>query len=149
MPQPHGQLLQKLPQQILFQHEPHKEVQAPEDEIPAGSMPEASAEPDEKDVPHRPPCPHPAAAKGDVQVLPEPCGQGNVPPPPEFRHRGGGIGIVEVFREVKAQHLPHADGHVGVAGKVEVDLEAEGRDAQPAAENRQRPGGLCRQLRVP
>ena len=28
-------------------------------------------------------------------------------------------------------------------------LKAEGRDAQPAAENRQRPGGLCRQLRVP
>ena len=72
-----------------------------------------------------------------------------MPPPPELRHGGGGIGVVEVFREVKAQHLPHADGHVGIAGEVEVDLKAEGRDAQPAADGRQRPGRLRRQLRVP
>ena len=72
-----------------------------------------------------------------------------MPPPPELCHGGGGIGIVEVFREVKAQHLPHANGHVGIAGEVEVDLKTEGRDAQPAADGRQRPGGLRRQLRVP
>ena len=72
-----------------------------------------------------------------------------MPPPPELRHGGGGIGVVEVFRKVKAQHLPHADGHVGIAGEVEVDLEAEGRDAQPAADGRQRPGRLRCQLRVP
>ena len=94
-------------------------------------MPEAGAEPDKEDIPHRPPCPLPAAAQGDVQILPEPCGQGNVPPPPELRHGGGGIGVVEVFREVKAQHLPHADGHVGIAGEVEIDLERVRDGADP------------------
>ena len=149
MPQPHRQLCDQALQQVLFQHEPHKEVQPPENEIPTGPMPEAGTEPDDENIPHRPPVPLPAAAQGDIQVLPEPGGQGDVPPPPELRDGGGSIGIVKVLREVEAQHLTHADGHIGIAGKIKVDLEAVGRDAQPAAEGRQGPGGLGRQLRVP
>ena len=72
-----------------------------------------------------------------------------MPPPPKFRYGGGGIGTSKVFREMEAQHPAHADSHIGVAGKIKVNLKAIGRDTQPAAESCQHPGGLRRQLCVP
>ena len=51
--------------------------------------------------------------------------------PPELGDGRGDIGVVEVLGEVEAQHLTHADAHQGVAGKVEIELERVGDDAQP------------------
>ena len=79
------------------------------------------------------------AAQRDIDVLPEPAGQGHVPAPPEFRDGARDIGVVEVLREIKAQHLAHADGHHGIAGKVEIQLQGIGDDAQPD----QRRGGIA------
>ena len=74
---------------------------------------------------------HPAAPQGEVHVIPEPGGQGDVPPPPELGDRPGDVGVVEVLQEVEAEHLAQADGHVGVAGEVIVDLEGVADGAQP------------------
>ena len=54
-----------------------------------------------------------------------------MPAPPELGDGRGDIGVVEVLGEVEAQHLAHADAHQGVAGKVEIELERVGDDAQP------------------
>ena len=37
-------------------------------------------------------------------------------------------GIIKVFRKMKAQHVAHAHGHIGITGKVEIDLEGKGQD---------------------
>ena len=65
-----------------------------------------------------------------------------MPTLPELSHGGGEIGVVKVFVKPEAQNPPQADGHVGVAGKVKVNLKAEGKKPCPAPRNRQRPGVL-------
>lgn len=60
--------------------------------------------------------------------------------PPEIRDAGGGVGIAEVFREVETKHPAEADRHIGIAGKIEIDLEGERRKADPGGENRKLSG---------
>jgi len=74
---------------------------------------------------------HPAAPQGEVDIVPEPGGQGDVPPPPEFGDGPGDVGVIEVLQEVEAEHLAKADGHVGVAGEIVVDLQGVAQGAQP------------------
>ena len=61
-----------------------------------------------------------------------------MPAPPEFGDGGGDVGVVEVLGEIESQHLAHANAHHGVAGKIKVELERVGNDAQPD----QRRGGV-------
>ena len=46
-----------------------------------------------------------------------------MPPPPEFLDGLSEIGRIKVFRQIDAQHFRRADGHIGVARKVAVDLQ--------------------------
>ena len=142
-------LFQDIPQRVLLQNQPRGKVQTPEDEVPAGAVPEAGAEPDDQNIPQRLDRAAPVSPQGDIQVLPEPTGQRHVPPPPELRNRCGQIGVVKVLVEPETKNPAQADGHIGVAGKVKVDLKAEGQQAHPAARRRQRPGSLGRQLGIP
>ena len=59
-------------QKPLFQYQDHKEEKAPEDEVPAGAVPEASAEPDDEKVQVHPQGFYPVSAQGNVDILPEP-----------------------------------------------------------------------------
>ena len=52
MAQPAGQPLEKILQQIFFQHEPQEKVQPPENKVPACPVPEAGAQPDDENIPH-------------------------------------------------------------------------------------------------
>ena len=72
-----------------------------------------------------------------------------MPPPPEGAHGVGAVGVVKVLVEPEAEDPPQADGHVGVAGEIEVDLEAIGGEAQPAPQHRQRPGPLSGEAVLP
>ena len=63
------------------------------------------------------------AAKGDVKIVLEPRGEGDVPTVPELRDRGGLVGRVEIDVEVEAKQQGYAYGHVAVAGEVAVYLE--------------------------
>ena len=54
-----------------------------------------------------------------------------MPPPPEFRDAFGQIGVIEIFREMEAKHPPQADGHVGIPGKIEVNVQGKGNGIQP------------------
>ena len=73
----------------------------------------------------------PVAPQGDVDVVPEPGGQGDMPAPPEVRDGNRQIGAVEVLQKVEAEHTTHADGHVAVPGEVEVNLQGVGQGPQP------------------
>ena len=50
-------------------------------------------------------------------------GKSDVPTLPKLRNIGRKIGIVEVFGRADAHHVGHADGHVAIAGEVDVDVE--------------------------
>ena len=62
------------------------------------------------------------AAEGYVEVVAQPVGEGDVPAAPEV----GGVlclvGRVEVLWQVEAHQHCHADGYVGIAREVGVDL---------------------------
>ena len=135
-----GKLLEELAQESLFQNQQDGEVESPDEEVPAR------------------PCQMPVAAHttrrlknsrglltrlppGDIEVLPEPGAEGDVPPPPELGDRLGDIGVVEVAHELEAQHPAQAHSHVGVAGEVEVELESESGHAQPCPSSGELPGG--------
>ena len=64
----------------------NKKQKPPQNEIPAGSVPEPSERPDDENVPQPFCLGHAVAAEGDVQVLLEPCAERNVPAPPKFRY---------------------------------------------------------------
>ena len=54
-----------------------------------------------------------------------------MPAPPKFRNGAGNIGIVEVLQKLKAKHPPKAAGHIRITGKIKVDLQRVGGDADP------------------
>ena len=54
-----------------------------------------------------------------------------MPAPPEIGDGGSQVGVVEVLFIPEAHHQPHADGHVGVGGEVQIDLEGVGQAPQP------------------
>ena len=57
-----------------------------------------------------------------------------MPAPPEIRDAGGQVRIAEILHEREPEHLAEAARHVGIAGKVEVDLERIGDEAHPGAQ---------------
>ena len=97
-------------------------------------MPEAGQRPDDEQVQD---LMFPVAAERDVEVLPEERGQRDVPAPPEVCNAVGDVRVVEVLLVLEAEHAAEADGHVGVGGEIEVDLERVAQDAEPGAEDGQ------------
>ena len=98
-------------------------VETPGHEGPGGTVPQAPQQHGDDDVEADPPLRAPVAAEGDVEVVAQPVGQRHVPPAPEVLEGDGGIGPVEVLGEAEAQQQGDADGDVGVAAEVGVDLD--------------------------
>ena len=69
-----------------------------------------------------------------------------MPAPPEIGNTVGKKRIVEVLQKAEPQHPSKADGHVGIAGKVEIYLETVGDDTQPCRQHR---GSSLRGCRLP
>lgn len=99
-------------------------------------MPKSGQTPDQQDVSDPAQFPCAVSAQGNVDIIPKPSAQTDVPPPPEFGDRVGAIGIPKVFRKVKAQNPPQAYGHVTVTGEIEIDLQEEAHGGQPCKEHR-------------
>ena len=98
---------------------------APDDEGPVGPVPEPGDEEDDEDVADGLGLGDAGSAKGDVEVVSEPGGEGDVPTPPELGDVAGEVGELEVGHQLEAEELGGADGDVGVPGEVPVDLEGE------------------------
>ena len=119
-------------------------AQTPEDEGPVGAVPETGAEKDQEAVDRRPPGAFPVAAQGIIKIFPEPGGEGNMPAAPEIADGAGRIGEEKVFADGKAEHFPHADSHVGIAGEIEADLQTVAEPAQPGQTAVTETGGKSR-----
>ena len=128
-------LFQKAQQHQLFQDQQGRKIEAPAKEIPSSSMPEARQQPDNKDIAQLLFHSLSIAPQGDIHIVPEPAAQGHMPPPPELRNAGGDIGIVEVFREPEAQKRAQTDGHITVAGKIEIDVQGVAQGIEPGKEH--------------
>ena len=116
----------------------HAVPDSPEHEGSAGPVPEA-AQQEHQGLIQRLACLALAvSAQRDVEVIPEPGGQGDVPAPPEVRNGGSYVGVPEVLRRLKAKHAAQADGHVAVAREIKVDLNRIGRSPQPGHADVQR-----------
>ena len=63
------------------------------------------------------------SAEGYVEVVAQPVGEGDVPAAPEVGGVLRLVGRVEVERQVEAHEKRHADGDIGIAREVGVDLQ--------------------------
>ena len=105
-------------------------VSAPEQVHPAGTVPQAAENHGENVVEISAEFAVSVAAEGNVEVVAQPCGEGDVPAAPEvgrvlrFERR------VEVLLELITEQQCKADGHIGVAGEVAIQLEGEAEPAE-------------------
>lgn len=108
---------------------------SPDEEGPVGAVPEAAHQKDYEGVADAHHQGAAAASQRDVEVIAEPGGEGDVPPPPELCDVAREVGVGEVAHQVDAEEAGGTDGDVGVAGEVAVDLkgEEEGSQHQRAA----------------
>lgn len=115
----------------LFDEQQHEVPKPPEEERPVRAVPDARERPNDEEVPDPARARHAVASERDVDVVAEPRAKRDVPAPPELRRAPRNIRIVEVLREAEAEHLSEADGHVGVAREIEINLERVGKRAEP------------------
>ena len=54
-----------------------------------------------------------------------------MPAAPEFTQAVGGIGVAEVLRQRKAEHLSQAHRHIAIAAEIVVDLQGVAQRAEP------------------
>ena len=124
-------LLQEIAPEELLSQDQQIQEQAPGQKIPGGPVPQPRQKPHRQQVQGRPAFPLPIASQGDVHIVPEPGPQAHMPPPPEARHGPGGIGMVKIPGQLKAQHPAQAPGHFGIPAEIEIDLEGIGQDPHP------------------
>ena len=105
-------------------------VGTPCHESPVGTVPQAAHKKDDKCVKQHTPLGHTAATHGNVDIVTEPGGEGNVPATPELGDVAAEIGHVEIASQVDAEEFGTADGDVAVAGEVAVDLDGEKEGSQ-------------------
>ena len=102
-------------------------IAAPDQEIPTGAVPQSAEQHGQHQVAVGAPGAVAAAAERNVQIVAQPAGERDVPAPPEVGDAGGQVRAAEIDREMKAEQLRHADRHVGIAGEIEIDLQAEAK----------------------
>ena len=116
----------------------HAEVEAmqaaPDDEGPVGAVPEPPQQHGQHQVAVTVELAVAVTTQGDVEIVAQKARQGDVPAGPELADIGRLVRGVEVEGDLKAQHARHADGHIGVAGEIEIELEAVGQDADPGGQ---------------
>src|SRR5262249_7002721 len=65
------------------------------------------------------------AAQWNVQIIPQPGAQADVPAPPEILKAGGQVGLLEVHHEMEAHQLRAASRQITVATEVAINLKCK------------------------
>ncbi len=111
-----------------LQRQAHAVHAAPEDEGPAGAVPEAAEQHGHDEVHVGAAAALAVAAQRDVQVVAQPARQGDVPAAPEVLDGARRVRRVEVLGQLEAEQQRDADGDVAVGAEVAVDLHGVGGD---------------------
>ena len=146
MPDKYGGTLKQLSEEGLFDKEQEEIIKSPDNEIPVGAVPEAGQQPDDKKVEIGAPGAGAVPAQRDVYILAEPGGERDMPAPPELGDAFGDIGVIEVFKKVKAENTAQSDSHVRVSRKVKVNLKGICGNAKPGTGHRQLALGQSREV---
>ena len=128
--------LQASAESDTLKNEKNGIIQAPYQEVETCAMPQPCCSKDNQEIDvgaHRA---FSVAAQRNIQVIPEPGAQGNMPSPPEFANRFGNIRKLEVFQKVKSEQFAQTDRHVRVTAEIIVNLQRIGDDAQPVQSDR-------------
>src|SRR2546423_3090707 len=95
---------------------------APKNEFPRCSMPKPCQKKNDQKIADRLPTTAAVAAEWDVKVVSKPERKGHMPAPPKIGYGPGGIGVIEILRKGKSQDEREPNGHVGITGKIEINL---------------------------
>ena len=87
-------------------------IQSPADECPVGTMPQATDKEHDQGVADHFPTGTSASSQWEIDIIPEPGHQRDMPPAPELRDGARLIGEVEVAHQVDAKESCRTDGHV-------------------------------------
>ena len=66
-----------------------------------------------------------------------------MPAPPKIGNTFSCIGVVKIFRKSKAKHFAQANGHIGIAAKIKINLQGIRHDAKPGITTESPSGGNC------
>src|SRR6266404_5167870 len=111
-------------------------VESPDDKAPPGPMPESGDKEAKAKIKISSRSGGAISSQGKIEVLLNPGGKRDVPSAPELGKGGGDIREVEVFSQTKSGDARQADGHVAVAGKIEIDLKSIAKQPNPGLARR-------------
>ena len=102
----------------------------PEDEVEGSTMPEATEEHGHEEIKVLAEFAVTVASHGDVKIVLEPGGEADVPTTPELCDGLGFVRTVKILGKLESEQEGNADGHVGVAREVAVNLEGVSIDSK-------------------
>src|SRR5678815_2692167 len=111
-------------------HHPKRVKDSPDDESPGGAMPYPGDEESKEEISVRVEGAVAAPAERNINVIPKPAREADVPSRPKFAQTGGKVRVVEIQNQIKAHELGDAAGHVRVTAEVEKDLPGESKCRQ-------------------
>ena len=76
------------------------------------------------------------ATERDVDIIAEEAAERHMPAAPELRDGRGDVRQVKVLAVAEAEDAAKANGHIGIAGEIEIDLEHEHQRSEPCADER-------------
>ena len=94
-------------------------------------MPDTAGQEYRKLIQDRAQAPFPVPPQRNIEILPQPGRQRDMPSVPEFRDRTGSIGVLKVLPEMKSEHSAHPDRHIGISAEIKIDLHQIGKSRQP------------------
>ena len=93
-------------------------------------MPQSCQKPNDQQIPKLVP---PIAAHGNINVIPEKAAQGNMPSAPELGSGARNIRVIEIFRIMESKQPRQTNRHIGITGKIEINLDRKHQKAKPGA----------------
>jgi len=109
-------------------------IAAPKDKRPVGAVPETAEKHGDQNIAvDKPVRGYAAASERNVEIIAQAGGKRNVPSTPEIGDVERFVRRVEILREADAEKIAKANGHVAVAGEIEIDLVGVAENAEPRA----------------
>ena len=128
----------------LLCHQQDRKAQPPQNKVPACPVPQTGQHPDNENVPQPFCLRYAVSAERNIDVVPEPGAEADMPAPPEFGDGAGDIRVVEILLKPETENSAESDCHIAVAGKVKIELQGKAHGVEPEIEDRQVPALLKR-----
>ena len=94
-------------------------------------MPDSRQHPDNREIQDLPLHAFTVSAQRNIDIFSEPGTERDMPPSPEFRNALGHIRIIKILQKMKAEHPAQTDSHIGISGKIKIDLKTVRGNSDP------------------